>query len=153
MRIETRSSSFVLELEIPASVDQLWNAWTENKNLTQWLTSKANVQAEPDGAYELFWEPDHPERNSTLGCQVLEVREKELLKFNWKGPVPFADLMNVEPLPTFVQITFRKTGANVSSVQLEHFGWGKGERWDEARAWQFNAWRGALQALKEQLKA
>lgn len=150
--IEQNSSSFSLKLKVPVAADSLWDAWTQSHDLTQWLAPKANVKAEPNGAYELFWEPDHPERNSTIGCRVIEIRDKELLEINWKGPVPFADLMNVAPLPTAVKITFKPIKEQSSIVCLEHYGWGDSERWSQAQAWQLNAWKMAFQELEEYLQ-
>jgi uncharacterized protein YciI/uncharacterized protein YndB with AHSA1/START domain len=139
--------SIVMILQVPVSVEQLWKLWTENSEITSWLAPKAHVVADVHGPYELFWEPAHPDRNSTIGCVITEIKKHSVLAFNWKGPVPYADLMNVDPLPTFVRVTFKSLGPNTSSVRLEHGGWGAGSRWAEARQWQEQAWSGAFAEL------
>ena len=53
--------------------DKAFEMFTTNKNLENWLTAKANVEAKTGGKYELFWEPDDPENNSTIGCKILAI--------------------------------------------------------------------------------
>ncbi len=137
----------VIEMEAGVSVDRVWRAWTEPDELTAWLTMKANVRAEPGGPYELFWDPEHPEHNSTLGCTILSIEALRHLTFSWKGPMHLASLMNREPLPTSVTVTLEARGPRLTQFTLRHSGWGDGPAWVEARAWQDNAWRGALGAL------
>lgn len=140
-----------LERTYAAPVEQVWAAWTQNAALATWLSAKANVSTEIGGPYELFWEPDHPDRNSTLGCHVTAVQPNVRLAFSWKGPVPYADLMNVEPLPTSVTVTFESRCDNGTRVTLQHLGWGSSQRWQEAKAWQEKAWQVALDELAKYL--
>jgi uncharacterized protein YndB with AHSA1/START domain len=144
-------STFTVEQTYAAPRQMVWAAWTEAAALATWLAMKANIRLVEGGAFELFWEPEHPERNSTLGCKLLGLVPGEQLTFSWKGPVDFADLMNVEPPPTSVKVTLRG-GAAETTVKLEHRGWGDGPRWLEARAWQEKAWRMALAELSSYLR-
>lgn len=74
--------------------------------LESWLTVKADVEAEPGGKYELFWEPDAPDNNSTIGCKVLAVDRPGFISFEWKGPKQYKHFMNnVQPL-TNVTVLF-----------------------------------------------
>lgn len=147
-----QNEPIVIEIEVGAPVDRVWQAWTESNDLAAWLTARANIRAEVGGQYELFWEPAHPERNSTLGCTIISMRVNEILGFTWKGPVPYADLMNSDPPPTSVTVMFRVTDPERTVIRIEHTGWGPGPRWGEARGWQDRAWRGALARLKELLE-
>jgi uncharacterized protein YndB with AHSA1/START domain len=142
----------VLEVAVAAPIDRVWKAWTDADQLVTWLTNAATVQARVGGPYELFWEPDHPERNSTQGCQITGMSEYEWISLNWKGPEQYADLMNSEPLPTAVRVLFRAAGPGQTIVCLEHAGWGDGPRWAAARQWQERAWQVALTALQRQLE-
>ena len=141
-----------VRLSLPAPVDQVWRAWTKNEQLTTWLTAKANVKPVVGGPYELFWEPEHPDLNSTLGCKLTAVESKRLLAFSWRGPSQFADLMNAQPFPTSVRVTFTKDEPGQTVVEFEHRGWGQGPRWAKARAWQERAWRGAFDQLQAKFK-
>lgn len=75
-----------LTIEVPVGLERAWQAWTEPGELTRWLTLKARVEPRLGGAYELFWEPEHPERNSTIGCRISNYSRPSLLAFQWKGP-------------------------------------------------------------------
>ena len=141
-----------IEQVLPARRDEVWRAWTSADELRAWLAEEAMVHPEPGGAFELFWEPARPERNSTRGCRVLDAAERELLSFTWRGPVPFAELMNVEPLPTWVTVTLEDVEGGATRLRLRHRGWGSGPRWDAARLWQEQAWRLALERLRERLR-
>ncbi len=143
------SNSITVELAFDAPAAKVWAAWTDGSQLTKWLTEKANVRAELGGPYELFWEPDHPERNSTLGCKVTAVEANEHLAFTWRGPMPYAHLMNNGELPpTHVDVRLDSRGGK-TIMRFEHLGWGTGKEWDEAKAWQEKAWRGAFEQLEE----
>lgn len=147
------STPITVELALDAPVAQVWTAWTDAGQLARWLTEKANVRAEVGGPYELFWELDHPERNSTLGCTLTAVEPKQRLAFTWRGPVPYAHLMNQgEPPPTHVDVRFESEG-DTTVVRFEHLGWGTGQEWDEAKAWQEKAWRGAFHQLAALMKS
>lgn len=142
----------VIEIEVGAPVDRVWRAWTEPNDLTAWLSVRANIRLEVGGPYELFWEPDYPERNSTLGCKITAMCLNESLAITWKGPSLYADLMNNDPPPTSVMVMLCAAGPDRTLVRLDHIGWGDGPRWAEARAWHERAWRDALAQLREQVE-
>lgn len=156
---EQRSSSvsskqkIVLEVLLPISVQEAWKQWTESKSLEGWLTQRANITAKVGGFYELFWDLDHPTQNSTIGCKITEFEVNKRLSFQWKGPVPFAEIMNIEPLPTWVTVQFTKISENETVLQLEHFGFGPSNHWQKARDWQQNAWSSALADLKNKMES
>lgn len=141
-----------LEILLPISKEQAWAYWTDNLLLTKWLSVVAKVEPRRDGAYELFWSPETPELNSTLGCKITHYQPYEDLHFEWRGPVPFAEVMNTTPLPTYVQLSFEELEAKKTKIKLTHLGWGEGELWEKAYKWQQQAWEMAfneLQALQE----
>lgn len=144
-----KSNDIVVDLPLNLSVEQAWNAWTQAGKLEQWLTVKAHIEAHVGGPYELFWQPETPNDNSTIGCKITALVPKKLIAFEWKGPVPFADLMNVQPVPTWVLVSFEAVSPTHSIAHFRHTGWQTGERWEAARQWQTNAWIGAFEALKK----
>lgn len=143
----SNGQTIVLEKKISVSIEEAWKLWTDPEKLTKWLTVAAKVEPQVGGLYELFWDPDHPEQNSTLGCKILEMESNKMISFEWKGPVPFADIMNVYPLPTWVRITLSTVGKDQTAIRLEHFGWKSGSHWNEAKTWQTNAWTQAFSQL------
>lgn len=144
--MNSRDITFDLNLNI--SVEDAWNLWTESRKLEKWLTTEANVDPKVGGAFELFWDPTNHNDNSTLGCKITALVPNRLLSFQWRGPIPFADLMNVAPFPTWAMVSFESKGIDQAVLHFRHSGWGESERWSAAREWQKSAWTGAFAELE-----
>jgi uncharacterized protein YndB with AHSA1/START domain len=140
----------VIEQTLTASIDRIWRAWTESAQAGTWFAAKANIWPERGGAYELFWDPAHPDRDSTLGCRVTFIQPQQWLGFTWRGPSLYDDLMNENasppPSPTHVTVQFESQG-HQTVVRVTHTGWGAGQRWMEARNWHIRAWASVIQNL------
>jgi uncharacterized protein YndB with AHSA1/START domain len=150
--VAEKSEDIVFDLKLNVSAEEAWILWTDSKKLEKWLTTEANVDPKVGGPYELFWDPSNHSENSTLGCKITALVPYKLLAFEWRGPVPYADLMNVEPFPTWVSISIEAKSLNETVVHFRHSGWGQGDRWNEAKTWQKNAWSGAFSALEAMTK-
>ncbi|MEQ5790669.1 SRPBCC domain-containing protein [Muricauda sp. NFXS6] len=121
--------------------------FTENEHLENWLTNEADVELKIGGKYELFWEPNNPEDNSTIGCKVLGFERLHYILFEWKGPKQYKSVMNdVRPL-TQVIVFFREVD-NKTKVTLIHSGWRDSKVWEEARQYFVQAWSAALKQLE-----
>lgn len=139
-----------IEVKINKPVSGTWKSWVEADELKTWLAEEANVSAVAGGPYELFWEPQHPGRNSTQGCKVLLAEPGKKLAFTWKGPEQYAELMNSASVVTSVTVTFEPKSPDCTVVRLVHSGWQRGEQWAEAREWHEEAWLAALDRLRKQ---
>ncbi|MBI2930496.1 MAG: SRPBCC domain-containing protein [Planctomycetes bacterium] len=139
-----------VSLRCPA--ERAFDLFTRSEHLTKWLCEAADVEARPGGKYELFWDPAHPEENSTLGCRVLALESPHLLVFEWKGPVHLSRVMN-ERRPLTTVSVFVVPRAQGSEVHLVHTGWGETPPWEEAREWFVRAWDEALRRLQEYVGA
>ena len=115
--------------------------------LQQWLTTVADVEAHVGGKYELFWQPDDRENNSTIGCRVTALAPGQMLAFHWRSPKQFKPFANTADPLTHVVVTFAP-GSSGTLVHLIHTGWRSSPEWEEARAWQEKAWTGAFEELK-----
>lgn len=144
-----KSRDITFDLEFNTSAEVLWNYFLESEKLESWLTKKAKVDPETGGGYELFWEPETPTENSTIDCKILALVPNQLLSFEWRGPVPFADIMNIKPFPTWASVSMERISVNETVLHFRHTGWGDSEKWEEARAWQEKAWGMAFNNLKE----
>lgn len=126
--------------------------FTEKERLESWLTRAAEVEPMAGGKYELFWEPDDRENNSTIGCKITAFEQDELIAFEWRSPKQFKEFAsNADPL-THVVVTFIPDGAT-TRLHLVHSGWRSSAQWEEARQWQAKAWDAALAELEKQVLA
>lgn len=137
-----------IEVTIETPVEKVFNAWIDPELLTSWLTRQARVEPHRGGAYELFWEPENPGRNSTQGCRIQDFRRNQSISFNWKGSDEYAEIMGAA---TVVTITLQKVEEG-TLLRFSHRGWGAGKAWEKARAWQAEAWRSAIENLKNLLE-
>jgi uncharacterized protein YndB with AHSA1/START domain len=124
--------------------------FTVNHLLESWLTTIAEVEAIVNGKYELFWEPNDRENNSTIGCTITAVEDDTFLSFEWRSPKQFKHFANnADPL-THVIVFFIPIDKG-TDVHLVHTGWRNSLEWEEARQWQDRAWQIAFQELEKQI--
>ncbi|HYY56121.1 MAG TPA: SRPBCC domain-containing protein [Pyrinomonadaceae bacterium] len=148
-----RSADRIIHTVAHLSCDarRAFEMFTVNELLQSWLALKAEVTTEVGGKYELFWEPDERENNSTIGCRITALEADRFLPFEWKGPKQFKQFMNdADPL-THVVVFFLPAGPRSTDVHLIHSGWRSDARWEEARRWFDVSWRGAFAALEAQV--
>jgi len=131
-------------------VERAFAMFTENEHLQAWLTRCADIEPIVGGRYELFWDPDDPEHNSTLGCKITAIEPNTLLAFEWKGPAQMRFMNEVDPL-THVAVFFTPCNEVLTpctDVYLLHTGWGSTKEWAEARAYFARAWESAFAELE-----
>ena len=131
--------------------EQAFKMFTDNKLLPSWLSNLAEIEAQVGGKYELFWDPNDREINSTLGCRVTAIAPNKLLAFEWKGPIEFKAFMNTADPLTHVVILFvdcTEGSTQCTEVHLVHSGWRSSEAWIEARNYFENAWKIAFKNLE-----
>ncbi len=128
--------------------------FTFNEHLQSWLAEVADVEPEVGGKFELFWNPDDKENDSTIGCKILAFKPSKCIAFEWKGPVQYKHFMNTaRPLTHvviyFIPIPSDTSGQVFTEVHLIHTGWHDSDEWEEARLWFEDAWAKAFEKLSE----
>ncbi|MFX1278372.1 MAG: SRPBCC domain-containing protein [Promethearchaeota archaeon] len=144
----------LIKEELDCTTNIAFEMFTKNTFLERWLTEKADVIPRVGGKYELYWEPENRDNNSTIGCKITGIEKGRFLSFNWKGPVQFKSFMNfVDPL-THVIVFFTQIFSNPkkTTINLFHTGWRKNPEWQEARNYFEKAWTNALKKLQEKIK-
>lgn len=144
--IEPMEKITVQSVTVNLTPEEAFKFFTENQKLEGWLTAKANVQPEVGGPYELFWEPDDPENNSTIGCRILAIDAPHYLNFEWKGPKQYKYFMNTADPLTNVTVLFSPVDEK-TKITLLHTGWKSGENWEEARTYFENAWKKSMERI------
>lgn len=140
-------------IALNCDISEAFDFFTVNEKLESWLPEKAEVEPIVGGKYELFWDPQNREINSTLGCKITSIEKDKFISFEWKGPEMFQSFMNFcDPL-THVVVIFSSSSDDVqkTTLFLFHSGWRDDSEWQKARDYFEKAWTGALTDLKEKL--
>jgi len=150
----TTSERTTCQLEIHrnllAEPQRVWRALVEPSQAEVWFAAAAKISAERGGAYELFWQPDTPEHNSTIGCRITAIAPCRYLAFIWRGPDVLRTIMNEgnpPPPPTHVTITLSPTAIG-TDVGVRHSGFGHDDGWPEAVTWHERSWTACLDNLE-----
>lgn len=140
------------KVKLSCSLQRAFEMFIKNSNVQTWLAESADIEPYAGGKYELFWDVDNKDINSTIGCKITAFEINKLLCFEWKGPEQFSHFMNMaEPL-THVSVLFIPENDDVTEIHLIHTGWRSDENWEEARAWFENVWINALDNLKNKVE-
>jgi uncharacterized protein YndB with AHSA1/START domain len=143
-------------VRLPCDAEQAFKLFTSNEHLQLWLTAMADVEPVVGGKYELFWNPEDRENDSTLGCKITAIEPGKFLSFQWRGPVQYKHFMNnADPL-THVVVFFlpcreENSPTPCTEVHLIHSGWKSSAEWEEARRWFEQAWDNAFEELRKQV--
>jgi uncharacterized protein YndB with AHSA1/START domain len=144
-----------IRMELECDISHAFDLFTVNELLESWLPEKAEVVPQVGGKYELFWDPQNREINSTIGCKITSIEKDKFLSFEWKGPERFQSFMNFcDPL-THVVVIFSSSSddSKKTTLFLFHSGWRDDPEWEKARDYFEKAWSGALTNLKEKLRS
>jgi uncharacterized protein YndB with AHSA1/START domain len=114
----------VIELDVAATRDEVWKAFTTSEGLETWLAPKAKVDLWPGGD----WIVSFPRDTSTGGGTVVSfIPEKEIV-LSALAPDRFP---HVRAERTRAVFTFESHGGS-TVVRLTQTGWKSGQEWDRA---------------------
>ncbi len=141
-------------IKLKCDITSAFRYFVDKEKLQNWLAPSVEVDPVVGGKYELFWVPEEPEYDSTIGCTITAIDQEKLLAFEWKGPKQYSDFMNhADPL-THVTVAFYpvKTGEEPETeIHLVHTGWRDTPDWEEARQWFQKAWDFAFSELEKRI--
>jgi uncharacterized protein YndB with AHSA1/START domain len=132
--------------DLPLAPAAAFELFTQSSQLQSWLCRRAIVEPRVGGRYELYWDLDDAENDSTIGCRVTAIDPERLLAFQWRSPRQFKAFANAADPLTHVVVGFHAVGAG-TRVSLVHSGWRSSQAWCEAAQWQGVAWNHAFRAL------
>lgn len=136
--------------EIDATPAALFALWTTTEGVRiVFPGADAAIDGKVGGAFTVKFAP-HIDPDGlalgTSGCKILELEADRRLVFQWKGRPDFP-VMNVDPLPTAVTLTFTALPDDRCKLELVHGGFGHGKEWNAGFAYFDQAWRGVLDLL------
>ncbi|KPJ62322.1 hypothetical protein AMJ44_15745 [candidate division WOR-1 bacterium DG_54_3] len=139
------------EILVPATLEEVWNAWTTTEGVKTFFSPGANVELAVGGPFENYWDlaAEYGLRGSE-GCRVLSYLPMEMLSFSWNAPLEFGELRSKH---TIVVLQFEEVGPGKVKIVLSQLGWGKGEDWDKLFDYFDKAWAYVLSNLKKRFVA
>ncbi len=144
--------SIELEATVQATAEEIYRLFTTSEGVrTLFPGADARIETAVSGRYAVAFDPvNSPDgrRNGTAGCRILKLDPGRHVAFQWRGP-EWARSMNVEPLPTWVEVDLAAIQGEPAAtlVRLAHRGFGAGEDWDRSYDFFHKAWRRTLDML------
>ena len=120
---DSTDKALVIQVEVPAPLDDVWNAFATSDGLSTWLFPNATVDLRPGGD----WLVHFPGGSTGGGTIVSFVPKKELI-IAALCPDRFP---HVRAERTHAAFTFEAHG-NSTIVRLTQTGWKTGSEWDQA---------------------
>jgi uncharacterized protein YndB with AHSA1/START domain len=115
------------EVVVPATLDQVWQAFTTADGLVTWLTPAAKVELRLGGPWEAGFPGAKPG-----GGTILSFLPREMLAVAALAPETFPTVRRERTQAVF---RFEPVDAAHTRVRLSQIGWQTGREWDEAFAY------------------
>jgi len=130
------------EVEVDASVEKVWKAWTTSDGATMFFAPKAKIELVPRGRYELYFDLQASKGSQgSEGCRVLSFLPLEMLSFEWNAPPEFPMVRRQQKQEhTWVVLQFYPLVQGQTRVRLTHLGWREGEEWEKVFQYFLRAW-------------
>ena len=137
-------------IEIPATLEQAWDAWTTREGITSFFAPDAEIDARVGGAFHIHIDPTAPPGSKGADdMRFMALQPRKMLSFDWNAP---PSLPEARAQRTFVVIRFEPISDKSTRVTLHHTGWGEGGEWDRAHAYFDRAWGNVLSNLKKRFE-
>jgi uncharacterized protein YndB with AHSA1/START domain len=136
MSVDTQTLTF--QEVVKAEPKTIYNAFTNQAMLNQWLCNDARINASKDGRLYLYWNQGY----YTVG-KFTEVEEDRSLAFSWCG--------KGESAVSHVTVNLESNNGG-TKVNITHDGLGTGEEWQESITELTNGWQNGLANLKSVLE-
>jgi uncharacterized protein YndB with AHSA1/START domain len=102
------------QIEVPATLDQAWDAWTTREGITSFFAPDAQVEARAGGAFEIYFDPTAaPGSKGADGMQFMALQPKTMLSFTWNAP---PHLPQARQQRTLVVVRFEPVGDKATRV-------------------------------------
>jgi uncharacterized protein YndB with AHSA1/START domain len=137
-------------VEIAATLDDAWAAWTTREGITSFFAPDAEIDARVGGAFHIHIDPGAPAGSKGADdMRFMALQPKQMLSFDWNAP---PSLPEARAQRTFVVVRFEPLADKATRVTLHHTGWGSGGEWDKAYGYFDRAWVSVLGNLKKRFE-
>lgn len=137
-------------VEVPASVEQVWDAWTTREGIVSFLAPDARIEPRVGGLFEIWFDPTAAAGDRGADdMRFLALQPRRMLSFTWNAP---PHLPQARAQRTVVIVRLEPAGDRLTRVTLHHTGWGDGGEWDQAHAYFDRAWGTVLGNLRRRFE-
>lgn len=137
-------------VEIPATLDEAWEAWTTREGITSFFAPDATIEPRVGGAFRIHFDPGAPMGSKGADdMRYLALQPGKMISFDWNAP---PSLPEARAQRTFVVVRFESLAERSTRVSLHHTGWGDGGEWDKAYAYFDRAWTSVLGSLRKRFE-
>jgi uncharacterized protein YndB with AHSA1/START domain len=134
-------------VEVAATLDQAWAAWTTREGITSFFAPDARIEPRVGGAFQIYIDPTaEPGLKGADDMRFMALQPKKMISFDWNAP---PSLPEARGQRSFVVVRFEPLGDKLTRITLHHTGWGDGGEWDKAYAYFDRAWASVLGNLKK----
>ena len=112
------------DLDVPAPVDAVWQAFTTREGMITWLAPEAKVELRPGGDWLVMFPGAAPG-----GGKIDQVEAPRRIVLHAMAPEKFPEVRSVGTTATF---TLTSCGNACTHVRLVQTGWKDGKEWDDA---------------------
>jgi uncharacterized protein YndB with AHSA1/START domain len=138
-------------IEIPATLDQAWQAWTSREGIVSFFAPGAVIDPRVGGAFHIHFDPGAAAGSRGADdTRYMALQPQRMVSFDWNAP---PSLPEARAQRTFVTVRFAAVDAGTTRVTLHHTGWGDGGEWDRAYAYFDRAWGAVLANLKKRFES
>lgn len=139
------------QVEIAATLDQAWEAWTTREGIVSFFAPDAKIEPRVGGAFQIYIDPlAEPGSKGADDMRFMALQPKRMLSFDWNAP---PSLPQARSQRTFVVLRFEPVTDKITRITLHHTGWGDEGEWDKAYAYFDRAWGGVLGNLKKRFES
>ncbi|MDX1745861.1 MAG: SRPBCC domain-containing protein [Halobacteriales archaeon] len=118
------------ELVVPASVPEVWNAWTTAEGIATWSAPAGHVELRRGGVWEAYFKPDAPKgQRGSEDNEIVNYVPGRMLFIRAGAPVRFP---TVRAEKTSFLLTLTPLGDHHTIIHAVQTGWKEGAEWDEA---------------------
>ena len=142
--------TIVKEVVVKATPETTYRTWTTSEGITSFFAPEAVVDARPDGAFHLHFNPyAAPGLKGADDMRFLALQPPRFLSFTWNAP---PHLPEARKQRTFVAVRLAPEGEGQTRVTLRHTGWGDGGEWDKTYQYFDRAWGHVLDNLRKRFE-
>ena len=124
-KILTPAKELRFAVEVPAPVDQVWQAMTTAEGLKTWLTPDAKVDLRAGGD----WLAIFPGGVAPGGGPIVSFVPEKSITLRAMAPTQFPTVRQERTLAVF---ELKPVDAKTTRVTLQQTGWKEGKEWDDA---------------------